>query len=147
VFNVGWGEMLVVMVVVLLVFGPNRLPEIARTMGKFIRNFQDETSRALDDLKQGIEPQTTGVFDHPDAEAVTQEASEMVPFTSPAAMAAMPAKARATPRRKTPTRGATTRRKPATKARTKAATRSNPAATKPGGKSPAGKSAPKRKKR
>jgi len=66
VFNVGVPEMIVILLVALLVFGPDRLPEIARNMGKFIRNFQQETNRALSDLKAGIEPATTGIFDEPD---------------------------------------------------------------------------------
>lgn len=67
--NVGIGEMMVILVIVMVVFGPNRLPEMARSMGKFLRNFQRETSRALSDLKQGIEiePVKLGVFDEPDA--------------------------------------------------------------------------------
>jgi sec-independent protein translocase protein TatB len=77
--NVGVGEMMVILLVALVVFGPNRLPEIARSVGKFMRNFQKETSRALNDLKEGIDMKDTahtfkeakdalnvGIFDEPD---------------------------------------------------------------------------------
>lgn len=67
--NVGWGEMGLVLLVALVVFGPNRLPEVARSMGKFVRQFQRETSRAMSDLKEGLGPVNVGIFDEPDAVA------------------------------------------------------------------------------
>jgi sec-independent protein translocase protein TatA len=39
-FGVGVGELLVVLVVVLLVFGPGRLPELMGNLGKAMREFQ-----------------------------------------------------------------------------------------------------------
>jgi sec-independent protein translocase protein TatB len=99
--NVGWGEMAVIMVVALVVFGPNRLPEIARSMGKFVRNFQRETSRALNDLKEGMEPiGSAGIFDEPDFDL---DAEDVGPEPAP------PPAATTTPapaRRKTSTRPA-----------------------------------------
>src|SRR5437870_3863151 len=126
--------MLVVVVVVLLVFGPNRLPEIARSMGKFLRNFQQETTRALDDLKQGIEPQRAGIFDEPDAD-VTGEATP--PFGSAAEMSAAStaAKTRSAARRKSST-PSKVRRKPASKTRGSASAQ-KPAAKRPAPKRPA----------
>ena len=40
VFGMGFGELLVVLVVVLLVFGPGRLPEMMGNLGKAMREFQ-----------------------------------------------------------------------------------------------------------
>ena len=39
-FGMGAGELLVVLVVVLLVFGPGRLPEMMGNLGKAMREFQ-----------------------------------------------------------------------------------------------------------
>jgi sec-independent protein translocase protein TatA len=39
-FGMGIGELLVVLVVVLLVFGPGRLPEMMGNLGKATREFQ-----------------------------------------------------------------------------------------------------------
>ena len=36
----GWPELIIVLVIVLVVFGANRVPEIGRAMGKGIREFR-----------------------------------------------------------------------------------------------------------
>jgi len=41
IFGIGLPEMAVIMVVALLIFGPKKLPEIGRSMGKAIRGFQE----------------------------------------------------------------------------------------------------------
>ena len=79
--NLGVGEMVLIMVVAMIVFGPNRLPEIARSVGKFIRNFQQETNRAISDLREGIDSPTAGVFDSPD-EDVTATVEQIPPEPS-----------------------------------------------------------------
>jgi sec-independent protein translocase protein TatA len=38
------GEHLLIMGIVLLIFGPKRLPELGNTLGKAIRNFKDALS-------------------------------------------------------------------------------------------------------
>ncbi len=42
-FNIGTGEIVVIAVVALLVLGPKRLPELARGIGKFMREFRRQT--------------------------------------------------------------------------------------------------------
>ena len=42
-FNVGAGELILIVVVALLVLGPQKLPEFARTIGKFVREFRRQT--------------------------------------------------------------------------------------------------------
>ena len=38
--NLGWGELLVILVIVLLIVGGRRLPDIGRSLGEAIREFQ-----------------------------------------------------------------------------------------------------------
>lgn len=38
------GEHLLILAIVLLIFGPRRLPELGHTMGKAIKNFKDAIS-------------------------------------------------------------------------------------------------------
>ncbi len=47
IFGIGLPEMAVIFTIALLVFGPKKLPEIGRSMGKAIRGFQD-ASRDFD---------------------------------------------------------------------------------------------------
>lgn len=51
--NLGISELLVVAVLVLLLFGPRRLPEIGRTVGQALREFKrgmNEVKRELDEM-------------------------------------------------------------------------------------------------
>lgn len=45
-------ELLVIAVVALLVFGPDRLPELARTAGKWLGRLRSETHRNVEELKR-----------------------------------------------------------------------------------------------
>ena len=53
--NVGFGELLVLILVCLVVFGPERLPEVARQMGRFVGQVRLATQRLLDELKNEAE--------------------------------------------------------------------------------------------
>lgn len=41
--HIGIPELLIILVIIILIFGANRLPEIGRGIGKGIRNFKDAT--------------------------------------------------------------------------------------------------------
>ena len=49
--SIGGTELLVIMVIVLLVFGPKKLPELGRTIGKGLGEFR----RASNDLRRSLE--------------------------------------------------------------------------------------------
>jgi len=38
--NIGFGEILVVLLIILIFFGPSRLPEIGKSLGKAIQEFK-----------------------------------------------------------------------------------------------------------
>lgn len=54
-FNVGIGEIAVIVLVCLVVFGPERLPQIARQIGRFLGQLRLTTQGALDQLKREAE--------------------------------------------------------------------------------------------
>jgi TatA/E family protein of Tat protein translocase len=49
--SLGFPELLLIFIVALIVFGPKRLPEVGRTLGKALGEFK----KATDDLKNTIE--------------------------------------------------------------------------------------------
>jgi sec-independent protein translocase protein TatB len=51
----GIQELIVIAVVALLVFGPERLPEVARNAAKLLQRFRAETQRSVDELKRAAE--------------------------------------------------------------------------------------------
>ena len=50
-FGIGFPELIVIMVVALLVFGPGKLPEIGNALGKGIRDFKKAFEGVEDDPK------------------------------------------------------------------------------------------------
>jgi sec-independent protein translocase protein TatA len=47
--RLGLPEILIILVIVVLIFGANRLPELGRGIGKGIRNFKDATREGADE--------------------------------------------------------------------------------------------------
>jgi sec-independent protein translocase protein TatB len=50
-FNVGLGEIVAIVLVTMLLFGPEKLPEMARQAGRFLGRLRLTTQDALDQLK------------------------------------------------------------------------------------------------
>ena len=49
-FGIGTQELLIIFLIVLLLFGANRIPEIGRAMGRGIRDFRRATKDLEDDV-------------------------------------------------------------------------------------------------
>ncbi|BAZ28255.1 Sec-independent protein translocase TatA [Cylindrospermum sp. NIES-4074] len=78
IFGIGLPEMGLIMVVALLIFGPKKLPEIGRSLGKTIRGFQEasnefqnEFKREAENLEQAVK--TTAELEPKQIEAVTSQ--------------------------------------------------------------------------
>ena len=54
-FNLGIPEIAVILGVALLIFGPKKLPELGRNLGKGLRNFKESLSTAASEMKAGLE--------------------------------------------------------------------------------------------
>ena len=52
--NLGGSELLLILFIVLLFFGARKLPELARGLGKGIREFKDATSGVKNSLEESL---------------------------------------------------------------------------------------------
>ena len=52
--DIGWGELLIILIVALLVVGPDKLPAYARKTARFVRNFQQVTTGLTGQISKAI---------------------------------------------------------------------------------------------
>ncbi|NLI68036.1 MAG: twin-arginine translocase TatA/TatE family subunit [Bacilli bacterium] len=50
--NLGFPGLILILVIALIIFGPNKLPEIGRAAGNSLREFKNATKGLIDDNKQ-----------------------------------------------------------------------------------------------
>lgn len=51
-FNIGLPEMLIILAIALIVFGPNKLPELAKAFGKALREFRKATEEVKESFRE-----------------------------------------------------------------------------------------------
>jgi TatA/E family protein of Tat protein translocase len=92
-FNVGPTELLVILVIALIVFGPNKLPEVGRSIGRGLREFR----RASDEIRGEIEGALNLDGDQDEMPPQESPASEPQDAPPPTTAAEAPANASTTP--------------------------------------------------
>jgi len=55
-FGVGPSELIIILVLALIIFGPGKLPEVGKAVGRSIREFKAASSAVEDNLKQVTAP-------------------------------------------------------------------------------------------
>jgi len=53
VFGLGAGEILIILIIAFLLFGPRQLPEVGRQVGKAVKGLKE----TADDLRKSVEPE------------------------------------------------------------------------------------------
>ena len=51
----GWSELLIIFFIILIIFGPRKLPEVAEAMGKSIQKFKKASKDARKEIETGLE--------------------------------------------------------------------------------------------
>ena len=54
-FNLGTGEILAIVLVILLLFGGRKIPELMRGLGKGVKSFKQGMNEVEDELKKPLE--------------------------------------------------------------------------------------------
>ena len=57
--NIGLGEILILVLVVLILFGPNKLPELGKALGKAVGEFRRGIKEGLDDKEPSSKNDST----------------------------------------------------------------------------------------
>lgn len=78
-FGLGMAEVLIILVIAFLLFGPQQLPEVGRQIGRAVKGFKE----TADDLRQSVEPEINMIQQEvklveQDLEASMKEAEESV---------------------------------------------------------------------
>jgi sec-independent protein translocase protein TatA len=75
--NLGGGELLVILLFVLMFFGAKKVPELARGLGKGMREVKDAMNGIQRDIQTGVEDVTSGFEEEKKAiEDIKKEFSE-----------------------------------------------------------------------
>ncbi len=75
--SIGWPEIIIVLVIVLIIFGPKRLPHLGKSIGQSIRGFKRGVSGEDDQEKEQIEAPPAQL-------SQTQESAPAQPVPQPA---------------------------------------------------------------
>ena len=54
--NIGWQGLIIILIVLLVIFGPKRLPEMGRSLGRGMREFKESITGKDDDEPREIPP-------------------------------------------------------------------------------------------
>lgn len=54
-FGIHWEYLLIILAIILIIFGPSKLPQLGGAIGKTMREFRKETENLQNDVKATVE--------------------------------------------------------------------------------------------
>lgn len=88
-FGIGGTELIIIIIVALLIFGPNKLPELGRTIGKMMSEFKRASSEMEQAVRREMDAAQAGAAPEGDVMAAAREsAADAEPLTPAAGSAA-----------------------------------------------------------
>ena len=93
-FGIGFQEMLLILVVVLIFFGPKRLPDLAKSLGKGLAEFKkasEDVKKSIDEaMKEETAKEETAKEETAKAEGVKEEPAKAEPPVTAASPSPIP---------------------------------------------------------
>lgn len=71
-FGLGAGEVVIILVLALIFIGPKKLPELARSLGKSLREFQKAKDELMNEIESPPKNESTRQIDKTDVSNSTQ---------------------------------------------------------------------------
>ncbi|MHB9112282.1 MAG: Sec-independent protein translocase subunit TatA/TatB [Thermoleophilia bacterium] len=99
--SLGWPEIIAILVIVLVIFGPKRLPEIGKSLGKGIKEFKKSTTELQEHITKD-EPEAPKVEKAEAAESAAQPVKAPEAEAAPEPKAAPEPEPKAAPEPKSP---------------------------------------------
>ena len=73
--SIGWGEILIVLAIILVVFGAAKLPTMAHSLGKSLTSFKKGLRETADDVKEAIREDASADMESSDASDMKRDST------------------------------------------------------------------------
>lgn len=65
-FGLGWQELIIILGIALVLFGPSKLPELGKSLGQAISSFREGTSKVSEKAKEELNDMKKNIIDEGD---------------------------------------------------------------------------------